>query len=65
MEDQRIDAWIPGPSGFDLRAWVAQLPRYGWTADMVRQLPEPFRFEVIDGELLLPDDVWEFKTKVQ
>ena len=37
-------AGLLGPNGFDLRAWLAQLPRYGWKAAMVRQLPEQFRF---------------------
>lgn len=51
--------WTPGPNGFDLRAWIAMLPRRGWTAQMVTQLPDAFRFEIIDGELLLPDEIWE------
>ena len=49
-----------GPNGFDIRAWLQQLPRRGWTVEMLRQFPENFRFEMIDGELLLPDDeMWE------
>ena len=49
-----------GPNGFDIRGWLAQLPRRGWTVEMLQQLPENFRFEMIDGELLLPDDgIWE------
>ncbi len=50
--------WTPGPNGFDLRAWVAMLRR-GWTAQMVKQLPDAFRFEIIDGELLLPEEIWK------
>lgn len=65
MEHQEIDAWILGPNGFDLKARVAQLPRHGWTAQMVRQLPEQFRFEVIEGELLLPDEVWATQRRTQ
>ena len=53
-----------GPGGFDIRAWMAQLPRHGWTVEMVRQLPEQFRFEVIDGELLLPDYVWDLGAPI-
>lgn len=26
---------------------------------MVTQLPDAFRFEIIDGELLLPEEIWE------
>ena len=49
---------ILGPDGFDIRGWLAQLPRRGWTVEMLDQFPEQFRFEIIDGVLLLPDDVW-------
>jgi Uma2 family endonuclease len=49
---------IPGPDGFDIRGWLAQLPRRGWTVEMLDQFPEQFRFEIIDGVLLLPDDIW-------
>ncbi len=55
--DQGAD--ILGPGGFDIRGWLAQLPRHGWTAQMLDQFPEQFRFELIDGELLLPDWVWD------
>ena len=48
-----------GPGGFDVRRWLAQLPRYGWTVAMLEQFPEQFRFEIIAGELLLPDWVWD------
>lgn len=45
-----------GPGGFDIAAWIRQLPRRGWTSAMLRQLPSQFRFEMIAGELLLDDD---------
>jgi Uma2 family endonuclease len=48
-----------GPEGFDVRAWLAQLPRSGWNRAMLQHLPEQFRFEIIDGELLLPDYVFD------
>ena len=54
-----LPPYIKGPNGFDLRVWLAQLPRSGWKADMVRQLPDAFRFEIIDGELLLPEYVYD------
>ena len=58
--DETKPAKGTGPNGFDIRAWLQQLPRRGWTVEMVRQFPENFRFEMIDGELLLPDDeMWE------
>lgn len=50
--------WIPGPAGFDIHGWLRMLPRYSWTVEMIHQFPEAFRFEIIDGELLLPEDVW-------
>jgi Uma2 family endonuclease len=59
--DSRDDAPhrpIMGPDGFDIRGWLAQLPRRGWTVEMLDQFPEQFRFEIIDGVLLLPDDIW-------
>ena len=58
-EDESRAGWIPGPNGFDIRAWLAQLPREGWTVEMLDQFPEQFRFEIIDGVLLLPDEIWE------
>ena len=58
-EDENPAGWIPGPNGFDIRAWLAQLPREGWTVEMLDQFPEQFRFEIIDGVLLLPDEIWE------
>ena len=51
--------WMPGPNGFDVRGWLAQLPRRGWTVAMLDQFPESFRFEIIDGELLLPPEIWD------
>lgn len=51
--------WVKGPNGFDIRSWLAQLPRRGWTVEMLDQFPENFRFEIIDGELLLPDEIWD------
>jgi Uma2 family endonuclease len=48
-----------GPDGFDIRAWLAQLPRRGWTVEMLDQFPEKFRLEIIDGVLLLPDELSE------
>ena len=59
MTVKRSELQMPGPGGFDVRAWLAQLPRYGWTAEMIHRLPEQLRFEIIDGELLLPDYVWD------
>jgi hypothetical protein len=59
MSEDSDSAWIPGPGGFDVRGWLAQLPRYGWTVRMIHQFPEAFRFEIIDGELLLPEEIWE------
>jgi hypothetical protein len=59
MTDDRSEPEIVGPGGFDIRAWLAQLPRYGWTTEMIHQLPEQLRFEIIDGELLLPNYVWD------
>jgi hypothetical protein len=48
-----------GPGAFDIRAWLDMLPRRGWTAEMIDQLPYPFHFEIIDGELLgvWPDEL--------
>lgn len=57
MSDKQKTA-VRGPGGFDIRGWLAQLPQYGWTASMLDELPEQFRFEIIDGELLLPGYVW-------
>ena len=53
-----------GPGGFGIRAWLAQLPRYGWTGEMLRRLPEQLRFEIIDGELLLPEYIWDPEAPV-
>ena len=62
-ESERDDASPPrrvlGPKGFDIQAWLAQLPRDGWTVEMLDEFPEQFRFEIIDGVLLLPDEIWE------
>lgn len=57
MTDDGRASDMLGPDGFDVRAWLAQLPRRGWTARMLDQLPEQFRFEIVDGELLLPEYV--------
>jgi Uma2 family endonuclease len=48
-----------GSEVFDVRAWLAQLPRSGWSRAMLHHLPEQMRFEIIDGELLLPDYVFD------
>ena len=53
-----------GPGGFDVRGWLAQLPRHGWTVAMLEQFPEQFRFDIVDGELLLPSWVWDSKTPI-
>jgi hypothetical protein len=49
----------PYSTDFDVREWLAQLPRHGWTRAKLKDLPEQFRFEIIDGELLLPDYVFD------
>ena len=64
MAYDRSESEIVGPGGFDVRAWLAQLPRYGWTAEMLRRLPEQLRFEISGGELLLPDYVWDREAPI-
>ena len=64
MPDDDHASALLGPGGFDIRGWLAQLPRYGWTARMIYQFPEPFRFEIIDGELLMPEWVWNPKAPI-